>query len=88
MPRLVTLETWAEAEFGKDAPSLRVLRQWAGDGRLQPLPQLIGRRYFLPPSARYVPPFKASGTKVSGMRLAERIAVADRGPLVTGRRRT
>lgn len=71
-PRFVRLEVWAKAEFGDDAPSLRVLQQWAREGRFSPPAELRGRCYFLKPDAQYRP-IHQQGRRP---RLAERLNVA------------
>lgn len=49
----VTLEEWAAAQFTQ-VPHANTLRKWARDGQIQPRPELVGRSYFVQPSARYV----------------------------------
>ena len=55
MPRQTTLENWARAEFGDDAPSINTLTRWAREGLIVPLPQKIGRTWFVSPQAQYRP---------------------------------
>lgn len=89
MPRLVTLIAWAELEFGEAAPPIASLRRWSREGRFDPPAQRVGNAFFVTPTARYVqPPSAGGGRRTGDMSLADRIAAAERGPLVKGRRRT
>lgn len=88
MPRLVTLVAWAELEFGEAAPPIGTLRRWAREGRFDPPAQRVGNAFFVAPTARYIQPPRANNRLTRGMSLADRISAAERGPLVTGRRRT
>lgn len=74
MSRYVKLLTWAEAEFGQDAPSLRVLQYWAREGRFSPPAQIRGRCYFVAADAQYVPIQKFQAGRRP--RLVERMNVA------------
>lgn len=56
--RLLTLEEWAEAVYGKHRPNLDTLRRWARQARIYPLPEKHGRTYFVIPSARHIDPNK------------------------------
>jgi hypothetical protein len=52
--RLITLETWASARFGEDAPCVGTLRRWARDGKIYPAPRKHGRSYYVDERAQYV----------------------------------
>ena len=66
--KLTTLESWAAERFGEHAPSIFTLRAWARDGKIYPLPQKIGRTYFVSHEAEYVRDYNDN-------RLASRIRV-------------
>lgn len=70
MSRLVTLERWAEAEFGDDAPKINTLRKWAREGRFSPPAERPSKLYYVTPDAKLLPP---QGRR---RRLVERIHVA------------
>jgi hypothetical protein len=53
MPKLVTLEAWAAAQFGAAAPNADTLRRWARESRISPPPVKHGRTYFVAPDAVY-----------------------------------
>jgi hypothetical protein len=53
MARLVSLATWAAAEYGDDAPDVRTLQRWAKSGQILPVPEKHGKQFFCVPSARY-----------------------------------
>lgn len=52
--RRITLEAWALAEYGDDAPCIATLRRWAREGKVLPKPEKHGRTYYIEPGARYV----------------------------------
>jgi hypothetical protein len=52
--KFVTLEVWARAQYGKDAPHVDTLRRWCREGYILPLPKKHGRSYFVSVNARYV----------------------------------
>jgi hypothetical protein len=54
-PRLITLEAWVLATYGK-ALSIATARRWVRDGFIYPVPEKHGRAYYLDPGARYVDP--------------------------------
>ncbi|KAA0572259.1 excisionase [Azospirillum sp. B21] len=56
--KLLTLEEWAEAVYGKHRPNLDTLRRWARQARIYPLPEKHGRTYFVIPTARHIDPNK------------------------------
>jgi hypothetical protein len=56
--RLLTLEEWAEAVYGKHRPNLDTLRRWARQARIYPPPEKHGCTYFVVPGARHVDPNK------------------------------
>lgn len=53
-PRYVTLQEWAEATFSHP-PHKHTLFRWANEGRIQPQARKIGRRWWVVPTAEYVP---------------------------------
>lgn len=74
--RLITLERWAEATYGDDAPHVNTLRRWARDGLILPAPEKHGRTYYVRPDAHYVDPrsIDARPVRPSGAgRLVDRI---------------
>lgn len=52
--KLTTLEDWAKAKYGRDAPNISVLRRWVREHRISPRPQRHGNRYFLPQHAEII----------------------------------
>ncbi|QKJ67454.1 excisionase [Deefgea piscis] len=78
MARQTTLQNWARAEFGDDAPTINTLTRWAREGWITPLPTKIGRTWFVIPQAQYRPPSQnhsepAAKAIRSGNRLINRI---------------
>ncbi|MDE1008180.1 MAG: hypothetical protein OSB38_21155 [Paraburkholderia fungorum] len=53
MPKLVTLEEWAERIFGGAKPHRNTLYNWRRFGWIVPAPIRIGNRYFVEPTAVY-----------------------------------
>lgn len=53
-PQLVPLKVWANLLLGAHAPHYNTLLRWAHEGRIQPQPKKIGRRWFVSPNADYV----------------------------------
>jgi hypothetical protein len=53
MPKLVTLEEWAERVFGATKPHRNTLYNWRKGGWIVPAPIRIGNRYFVEPNAVY-----------------------------------
>lgn len=53
MSKKITLEAWAALHYDPP-PSLRTLREWARDGRIQPAPQKVGRTYYVRPDAMHI----------------------------------
>lgn len=51
--KLITLEAWAAATYGEDAPHINTLRRWARDALIVPTPEKHGRTYYVSPGARY-----------------------------------
>lgn len=51
---MMTLEKWALATYGENAPHIKTLRRWCCEGKIFPIPQKHGRSYFLQETARYV----------------------------------
>lgn len=50
--RYVTLEEWAQATFSVP-PHKNTLFRWANEGRIQPQPRKIARRWWVEPRAEY-----------------------------------
>lgn len=53
LPRLLTLERWAQHVFGDGAPHMNTVRRWARDGMLYPAPIKMGRTYYVRPETSY-----------------------------------
>ena len=51
-PRFITLREWAETMFSK-VPHENTLLRWAREGRIQPQPKKIGKRWQVTPTAEY-----------------------------------
>lgn len=64
-PRLITLESWLQATYGEDAPSILTARRWAREGRIDPAPKKHGRAYFVEPAATYSDTKAKPGVKMS-----------------------
>ncbi len=47
----ITLESWAAKHYDPP-PSLWVLRRWARDGEIHPMPEKVGRTYYVNHDAR------------------------------------
>jgi hypothetical protein len=60
MSKLVTLQAWALAQYGEDAPFIGTLRRWAREGKIYPFPKKHGRSYFVEPDAQYVDDYNDS----------------------------
>lgn len=69
MPKLITLERWAQRVYGDDAPSQQTLQRWAREARIKPRPQKHGRTFYVAPDAEYVQPPQANRPR----RLIDRI---------------
>ena len=54
-PRYVPLRVWAQLLLGDHAPHDNTLLRWVHDGRIQPQPKKIGRKWFVRPDAEYCP---------------------------------
>lgn len=50
----MTLQRWAAAQYGEDAPHIKTLRRWVREGKIYPAPRKDGRTYFVEQTARYV----------------------------------
>lgn len=50
----IRLETWARSRWGDEAPSIKTLRRWVREARIFPIPQKVGRSYFVRPNAEYI----------------------------------
>jgi hypothetical protein len=74
MPKYITLERWADATFGADAPSIETIRRWVRNSWIWPRPVKIGRRYFVEPDAEYMDPANPNP------RLVQRVMRATYGP--------
>lgn len=53
MAARMTLTAWAEQQFGDAAPKLKTLQVWARSGQILPLPEKIGRSWFVLACANY-----------------------------------
>lgn len=53
LPKLVTLEEWADRIFGAGKPHRNTLYNWRRSGWIVPAPIRIGGRYFVEPTAVY-----------------------------------
>lgn len=52
-----TLDKWAKAQYGENAPHIKTLRRWVSEAKIYPLPEKHGRSYFVEETARYVGDF-------------------------------
>lgn len=52
-PKYITLQEWATSMFGNKAPHYNTLLRWVHEGRIQPQPKKMGRRYWLVRDAKY-----------------------------------
>jgi Excisionase-like protein len=50
----VTLPQWAALQFREGAPHIKTLRRWCCEGKIFPVPQKLGRTYYVEENARYV----------------------------------
>jgi hypothetical protein len=48
----ITLTEWAARRYSPP-PSPWVLRRWARDGELHPMPELVGKAYYTGPAAAF-----------------------------------
>lgn len=56
MNRRITLEAWIARTYDQDgAPSLKTVRRWARDNKLEPPAVKEGRTYYVDAAARYTP---------------------------------
>lgn len=53
-PRYVPLSVWAAQVSGDHCPHTNTLIRWVREGRIQPQPKKIGRKWFMVPHAEYV----------------------------------
>jgi hypothetical protein len=53
-PRYLTLRDWAASLFGENTPHANTLLRWVHEGRIQPQPKKMGRRWWVTPTAEYV----------------------------------
>lgn len=53
-PRLVPIAAWARIVFGEHAPHANTLLRWVREGRIQPQPRKVGRKWFVKPDAGYI----------------------------------
>jgi hypothetical protein len=51
MLKNIPLETWAARHYDPP-PSLWVLRRWARDGEIHPMPEKVGKTYYVREDAR------------------------------------
>ncbi|AXD29431.1 excisionase [Salmonella enterica subsp. houtenae] len=54
MARMVSLEEWAEEEFGELAPSLRTLKKYAKGNMMAPPARKVGREWMIDFEARFI----------------------------------
>ncbi len=52
--RYMPLKDWGKSVFGDHAPHSNTLIRWCRDGRIQPQPRKIGRKWWVVPAAEYV----------------------------------
>jgi hypothetical protein len=57
----IPLEEWAQARY-EPPPSIHTLRKWARECRIFPLPEKVGRAYYVEQDARYIDPNKYGST--------------------------
>lgn len=62
MSKKITLRAWAEQRFDPP-PSIHTLRKWARDCWIFPLPEKIGRTYYVEQDARFTG--SSHGTKAA-----------------------
>lgn len=55
MAKKITLKAWADARFDPP-PAPKTLQRWARDCWIFPIPQKVGRAYYVDPDARFVGP--------------------------------
>lgn len=60
----ITLTEWAARRYSPP-PSAWVLRRWARDGELHPVPELVGKAYYIDENAR-----RLTGAAVDAPRLS------------------
>lgn len=76
--KLITLEAWAAATYGKSSPHINTLRRWARDAMIVPAPEKHGRTYYVRPDAKYsdyrAPASMLTVPASAGRRLVDRIA--------------
>ena len=53
IPKLMTLDAWAQRLFGDAKPHRNTLLNWRRNGRIVPAPIKCGSRYFVEPNAVY-----------------------------------
>lgn len=58
--KLMPLEAWARAKYGEHAPSIYTLRRWCKNGRIYPIPEKHGAKYFVTENARYIENYNTS----------------------------
>ena len=59
---LLTLEQWATARYGTNAPHINTLYRWAKAGCIYPKPRKHGRAYMVAADAVYLDPMDAENT--------------------------
>lgn len=50
---LVPIMHWAKSLFPTRTPHRNTLRRWANEGRIHPLPEKVGKNWFVEPQAEY-----------------------------------
>lgn len=49
----ITLKAWAEARY-KPPPHKKTLQRWARDGWIYPMPELVGKTYYVEENAVFI----------------------------------
>lgn len=52
--KFIPLSTWAKNLFDPP-PSIHTLRRWCREGRIAPLPEFVGREWYVREDAKYSP---------------------------------
>lgn len=76
----IPLAAWAAQRYNPP-PSLWVLRQWVRRGEILPMPELVGKAYYVEPTARRVlpdQPLPQQRPAAGGLSLVQRLQQAGR----------
>jgi hypothetical protein len=57
MSKKIPLKTWGASKYDPP-PSIHTLRKWTREYRIFPLPEKVGREYYVDPEARFIDPNK------------------------------